>query len=298
MIHEFAVEPAALSEFNPVWQALEQFGVDHGRLISQFPKGWLGAVYEAIKPCPDYEKKSLEIRLTQLRRKVVRFRRNRPSDPELSWRENAHVEDRANSFHAIIQNDNLEKHERVITAFDLHDGSSLWKVKTQDNVARTPESLAAVLGPLGKISKELLFVDPHFSTEARWSKVFVECLCACGATEDSHYRIEVHTGAVPGRRVLEASVKRWIVPRLPLGLSIRFVLWEQKELGEKLHARYFLTERGGIRFDVGLDEGEPGETTDVSLLAVDLYEARWAGFHEPSAAYAKVDEFTVGAASQ
>jgi hypothetical protein len=71
------------------------------------------------------------------------------------------------------------------------------------------------------------------------------------------------------------------------------VLWKQRPTGEKLHARYFLTERGGIRFDVGLDAGEPGETTDVSLLSDDLYRARWADFQEATAAFDKVDEFTV-----
>ena len=39
MLHEYAIEPAVLSQFNAVWQALEQFGVPHGRLISTFPEG-------------------------------------------------------------------------------------------------------------------------------------------------------------------------------------------------------------------------------------------------------------------
>jgi hypothetical protein len=54
-----------------------------------------------------------------------------------------------------------------------------------------------------------------------------------------------------------------------------------------------LTERGGISFDVGLDAGQPGETTDVRLLSDELYEARWADFQNTTAAYEKVGEFTV-----
>ena len=293
MIHEFAIEPESLSELNLVWQALEQFGVAHGRMISDFPKGWQRQVYDATSKCLPVERKRLEVRLDQLKRKVVRFRQNRPSDSSLSWRQNAHNEDSEQSFRAIIQSDNAEQHERVLTPFDLHDESPFWRVKTQDNVERTPESLAAVLGPLGRVSKQLLFVDPHFSTEARWSRVFIACMNACGASQGSHSRVEVHTGSNPPRDFLEASINQWVTPRLPQGLQIKFVLWEQRESGEKMHARYFLTERGGISFDVGLDAGEPGETTDVSLLSDELYEARWAGFQSTSAVYEKVGEFTV-----
>jgi hypothetical protein len=54
-----------------------------------------------------------------------------------------------------------------------------------------------------------------------------------------------------------------------------------------------LTERGGIRFDVGLDRGEPGQTTDVSLLNDDLHQKRWSDFQSVSAAFDKVDDFEI-----
>ena len=38
------------------------------------------------------------------------------------------------------------------------------------------------------------------------------------------------------------------------------------EGNEDLHSRYILTNLGGIRIEHGLDEGQEGETTDVSLL--------------------------------
>lgn len=293
MIREFAVEPEALSRFNPVWQALEQFGVAHGRLISEYPKRWLRQVYEATAHCPHVERSKLEIRLAQLRRKVVRFRRNRPADPNLTWRQNAHTEDLATPFYAIVQSNNDEKHERVLSPYDLHDDNALWRVQTQDKVERTPAAIAAIIAPLAKISRHLLFVDPYFSTDAKWSKVFVECINACGVTVGNGQTIELHTGPSPARSFLEPEVKKWIVPRIPQGVAVRFVLWQQRDAGEKLHARYFLTERGGIRFDVGLDEGQPGETTDVGLLNDDLHQSRWADFQDATPAYEKVDEFTV-----
>ena len=37
MIHEYAVNPDSLSSFNEIWQALEQFGVQHGRMLVGCP---------------------------------------------------------------------------------------------------------------------------------------------------------------------------------------------------------------------------------------------------------------------
>ena len=36
-----------------------------------------------------------------------------------------------------------------------------------------------------------------------------------------------------------------------------------------------MTERGGLYYDYGLCKGNPGETTDVSILDDGLYNERW-----------------------
>ena len=56
-------------------------------------------------------------------------------------------------------------------------------------------------------------------------------------------------------------------------LEMTLVHWrkDRNTEGETLHPRYILTDRGGIRIEHGLDEGEYGETTDISLLDRTLY---------------------------
>lgn len=293
MIHEFAVEPEALAKFNPIWQALEQFGVEYGRLVSAYPSKWLRHVYDATNGCKPMERKQLEVRLGRLRQKVRRFGAARKYDGEKPWRENVLVGHEASPFCGIIQSDNPNNHDAILTPTDLHDENECWACKREDRIERSSEQLAAALAPLGCLSSELLFVDPHFSTEVRWTRVLAELLTVCDVGGGKKTRIEFHTGAVPTRDVLEPAILKWVMNRFRPSVSIRFVLWEQKELGEKLHARYFLTELGGIRYDVGLDEGEPGETTDVGLLSRNLYADRWAEFQLPTAAYSIVDDFTL-----
>lgn len=80
---------------------------------------------------------------------------------------------------------------------------------------------------------------------------------------------------------------------MPKGLELTFIRWRQLEEGEKLHPRYILTDIGGIRIEVGLDEGEVGETTDISLPSELEYSQRWANFQRSTSAYKFVDELKI-----
>lgn len=293
MLKEYAVEPESLSKLNTVWQAMEQFGVEHGRLISDFPKKWLRSIYDSTASCSPIERKSIEERLIRLKDKVVRFRKGSEFNPDKSWRENVYQEDSHQPFHAIIQTDNDTHRDRILTPFDLHEGTSLWKIRREYPASRKPGELAKIVAPLGLISRELLFIDPYLSTDPKWINVLVECLKACEVNENNHRRIEIHTQSTVSRAEWNRIANKQIAPSLPVGVSIRFVIWGQREEGEKFHARYFMTERGGIRFDVGLDAGKPGETTDVGLLSEALRATRWKQFQDSTAAFDKVDEFTI-----
>jgi hypothetical protein len=48
-----------------------------------------------------------------------------------------------------------------------------------------------------------------------------------------------------------------------------------------------------VRIERGLDEGEEGETTDISLLDETLYRQRWKDFQKATAAFEFVDEVVV-----
>lgn len=71
MIHEFAVEPAAINNWQDFRFIYDQVGVEHGRLISRFPGKWAGMVIEAVKANPhvrDIERSSIVTKLQNLER--------------------------------------------------------------------------------------------------------------------------------------------------------------------------------------------------------------------------------------
>jgi hypothetical protein len=59
---------------------------------------------------------------------------------------------------------------------------------------------------------------------------------------------------------------------------------------ERLHDRFVLTDRGGVLSTYGWDSGEPGQTSEVSLLDEDSYLLRWKQYQRENAAFDLVGE--------
>jgi hypothetical protein len=73
----------------------------------------------------------------------------------------------------------------------------------------------------------------------------------------------------------------------------------RKTGGEKLHPRFLLTELGGIQFDYGLDAGDaPGDTTIVTLMDHDLWQAVRADYTVPSPSFTITSDCIVGIVGQ
>lgn len=83
-----------------------------------------------------------------------------------------------------------------------------------------------------------------------------------------------------------------MVPRLeqivPRGMPFRLIRWQKRT---EFHNRYLLTNRGGIFFLHGLDEG-PG-TDDLALVGESNFQRRWMDFQKQTACFNFVDEFPI-----
>jgi hypothetical protein len=93
----------------------------------------------------------------------------------------------------------------------------------------------------------------------------------------------------PDKAVLAARQGhlRSILPSLiPTGTVLRAFHWIRKPGGKKLHPRFIITERGGIQYDYGLDEGSsPGEKTIVTLMDQGLWQTVRADYTHPSPSF-------------
>jgi hypothetical protein len=296
MIHEYAIDPDALASFNEVWQALEQFGVSHGRVVVQCPKRWWGIVKRNLETAESIlhprEYKSLEERCFRLKesRKLV-SRRNLKYDGEKQFVDALADEHLNRPFQAVVQ---LEPNPNaaipVLSRFDLHDGNPLWKVGRSKAVDRNSEALAMAVEPLIRISTDFLFIDPYFASKPQDYQSLVKMLHVATEQQSAVPRIEIHTSTKGTMAFILDKCRTSIAPRLPAKTEIKVFQWRERVGGERLHDRFVLTDLGGMLSTYGWDSGEPGQTTEVSLLDEDSYLNRWKQYQRETAAFDLVGE--------
>lgn len=289
LFHEFALDPKVLSDWRSFRYFWDHFGVEQGRLISEFPRKWKRLVYDQLANSQDIRKKDIEERLHRIDKKL--FRSKRCYFAERTWLENAEDQHFERPFRAVISDTNPRCRPFVKVADDLDEEDVQWKVTREQRVPRNAEALTECVTPLFSLARELFFVDPHFDPEAtRFTDTLRRMLRDAWATERPFRKIQLHVvkpkskpGYQPETPGCWRSKCEHRLPRnIPIGLSIRVVRWlyrDEQVVGDNPHARYLLTDVGGVRFDYGLDEGDAeGRTTDVSILDESLWKQRMVDY--------------------
>jgi len=291
MLHEFALDPRVLNNWEAVRYFLDNFGISKGRLISRYPKKWEKMVYDSCYNCRDNEKKKIEERLSKIDSKLFKSKREFNSDKD--WLTNAEQQHAISPFHAIISNKNPRNLKDLLIAEDINEDTPLWNVKKEDRFQRRAVDLARCVKPLLDISTEIIFVDPHFDpSKSRFRKTLSEFFKDINSNNKIS-RVEYHLGDKLEGKYFEDNCLEHIPKLLLKDRMITFVRWRKLEKRDMLHPRYILTDKGGIRIEVGLDEGNDGRTTDISILDVSLYEKRWKEYQRDTSPFDFVDELKI-----
>ncbi|HRW59669.1 MAG TPA: hypothetical protein P5340_03350 [Defluviicoccus sp.] len=293
MLYEYAVEPAAIAESWGTFRYLiEKFGFEQGRLIAQFPKNWKKMVYEAAGHLPDGEnKKRIEVRLQQLSDGVF-LRSGRPYRPERDWIGNAVAEHQRQPFRAVIAADNRPDGDGILHCSDVAHDHPLMVAAPDDRVPRTAEELGRAAAMLLGCSREIILVDRYFDPSAtRFRNVLREFLRLAAAGGRQVSRCEYHFVDGQGNPACDAFKREcstWLRNVIPPGWTVTFFRWREKPRGEDFHARYVLTDIGGLDINAGLDEA-PGQTTDVRRMGSDVYQQRLKDFQRDADTYELVE---------
>lgn len=293
MLYEYAVEPAAIAES---WQTfrylIEKFGFEQGRLIAQFPKAWKKMVYEAAGHLPDGEnKKRIEVGLQQLSDGVF-LRSGRPYRPERDWIGNAVAEHQRQPFRAVIAADNRPDGDGILHCSDVAHDHPLMAVAPDARIERTAAELAKAVEPLLRWSKDIVLVDRYFDPSARrFRSVLRELLRLASEGGRQIRRCEYHF--VDGQKnppcdAFERGCGPWLRDVIPPGWTVAFFRWREKLEGEDFHARYVLTDIGGLDINAGLDEA-PGQTTDVRRMGIAVCQQRLKDFQRDAETYELVE---------
>lgn len=297
MLREFAVEPEAIAtSWENFRYVIEKFGVEQGLVISRYPKRWARLVIEATSGLDDLSRKRIE---EKLRRGsiILPFGRGGYRDAD-SWLGNALREHQQAPFAGIVTRESDPGRHYQLGVRDLND--EFFAATRQGIVPRQADSLARAMEPLLQCARQLVLVDPHFDPRRpKWRKPLGAILRVAINSHNRPQEIEYHIkrkdpANADGvwQQQFRVECERHLRPVIPAGFCVRFVLWDDSDSAEKLHARYVLTDRGGLSVENGLDEGDQGDTTDISLLSSTVWEIRLAQVGQRPA-FRRADEVVV-----
>lgn len=305
MLHEYAIEPSALTRFETCRYILEKMGIPKGRYIANFPSDWLNSVRQACSDDPDclgINRQKIMISLKKAS-KCVLNKNYRFYDRDLEWLQNAENGHAEAPFYAIIAKENPRSHTKVLEIDNITEEHPLLAIQREKIVIRTATELLKVAMPLLEVSNEFIFVDGYFNPlDKKYQNTTKAFLRAINKVETAVKRLEYHTrgdrkndGLSTFEDFCKACLKNFSgCP--PKRTPLRFFRWNQRTDGIKLHARYLLTNVGGIRFDAGLDEaydagnGKTNQDTDVSLIDTTVYNELWNRFTNPSQYFDRSDQ--------
>ncbi|MEW6140366.1 MAG: hypothetical protein AB1733_19270 [Thermodesulfobacteriota bacterium] len=197
-------------------------------------------------------------------------------------------------FHAVIASENRRALNFVLMANDIVADTKRWNVPRECEVARTPESLAAVVERLVHHGDHIIFVDKLFDPGVktpRWREILCAFIALVTYRDGRPPVLEYHTmmdesafsaASDQGRQEIQEHFESWLADNLPSGVEITVFLWSEDFARKRVHARCVLTERGGMRIDAGLDRVTDDHMTDVMLMDDTLYAQRWSMLCEAS----------------
>ena len=291
MIYEYAVDPGLFADFGIFRLFYDSFGKEKGRLISDIPsKEWTSLARTILKEkCKKpRERTKISAGLIALKKRGVLYQRCACQwDEEKPWITNAEINHHSNAFHAIISHDGGGGECPVLTPDWSISDQELWKAPNDQTVERTAAVMVETIRPMLDCAKEVVLVDRNFDpNKLRFRRVMLEIVAR--ATQETQQpgleRIAYHLG---DEREIEGGCIDRIKPSLPAGVSIDFYIWSKDDL----HARFVLTDIGGVLVEHGLDDYDGPGTQDVliSRLSEDTYKKWWTLCH------ARAPDFSISA---
>lgn len=293
MLYEYALEPRAIAaDWDTCRYLSEKFGFDRGRLLALYPKKWLLLAIQSASDLPDKEKKTVVEKLVRLKRDCS-IRSSRDYDSVLpDWLTNAVAQQAIDPFRAIIAMDNAGGQEFVLPANKLDETHPLFSVAHDCQVQRDVASLATAMSMMLKSASHVLFVDAYYDP---FNSKYQNTLRACLKRVQSANPVavcEVHHldyPRCPAAEDIKREAHNVFLTVIPDGMKLAIYRWQEKNGGEDFHARYLLTDKGGIRVDAGFSAEGSHQTTDMSLMAFDVSQSRMRAFARDADVYELVE---------
>jgi hypothetical protein len=283
MVYEYAVDPNCLCDWQRLRFIADSIGVPKGRLVSEYPGSWRRTVLQILAGRLPAEKTRLEVQFQRIRSGLISSNRRIFDGEHGDWLTNAEAAHASDPFRAIVAAANPRTNPSVLVIDDIDETTALWRTSHNFPVPRKAKDMAATVRLLLHVAYDIVFVDPHFDPAAiRFRRPFEQFLACCAQSRNNRMpRIRIMTRTdypATAGDAYEGNCRHYLAPLIPNTLTCELVRIREKTTpSEVIHNRFVLTDRGGVKFGIGLDDddGDDGQTDDVDLLSQDTFDLRW-----------------------
>jgi hypothetical protein len=197
--------------------------------------------------------------------------------PELPWLDNALAQHASSPFQAIIAANKPAGTAIVLRADEVDESNPLVRVSHDAAIERSHADIAAALDLLLRTAQRVLIVDPYYDPfDARYQGTLRACLAVLfdanpKATCEIHHKEHKRC---PPADAIERNARTKFVGVIPNGKVVTIYRWQEIDGGTDFHARYLLTDKGGIAIDAGFSAEGGHQTTDMHLMSSELAQAK------------------------
>lgn len=294
MNESFAAEPLALRGHLHLKFLLEKFGPLTGRYLAAYPKNWKDQVIQLNAECGDVERERIKVLLRRAREQMqIVSGASLPFDETDTWIGNVIklLESRPKRLlhGAVISS--LSLPERYHDVFELDDLQL--PPTAEERIAATPDEFLRVARTLLLTSAELGLVDPFIDPSDRYVRAILDALIA-HAAKGCCQSIRIWTRAsvalaANSENDLRKSLESLVPTKTQNRLVVELNLLDDGNHADRMHGRYLLSCKGGIRFDQGFQQLPATRKVDVSPLSSseilrELWQTYFEGVHSWPAA--------------
>jgi hypothetical protein len=252
-------------------------------------------VHDSLSSCHPIEKAKIVERLSRIKDRMIA--RQSAWDPQKEWLPNAEEEHSRKPFLAILARTNPRSQLFVLESNAVEENHPLWKTEASQPVPRTPQQICTCVGPLLRMSRQILFVDPYFrpsqySYRMLFSELF-KLFLHDRSFSPASVGIFVSNKINCTEQYFFEECQKYMPALIPVGMQVTIGLWRQRVDSEEIHNRYILTDRGGVKFGNSLREGDTGTTDDINLLSDEQHKLRLNQYAGPSYAFDQVRVITI-----
>jgi len=282
IINKIAIEPSSITSWESFRYVMEKLGFSKGLLLAKFPKSWPKMLLDSLD-VGDIERQRIVTKL-----KNYKNDRMIPSgieyNPDAEWVENFINVHELIDIKKVMVSDFISITDCDVSTQREAD-SEFFDCPREVNILNTSNNLSDIADVLVSNSVVLILVDPYLNIYSGNSYVeTISKFVSIASNSDKCKKIIIYTknDFIPRARhkELDRVFNEKILPISNSGLEICVKYVDDSMSKHPLHARYLLTEKGGMRYDKGFKPGKPAVHMDISLLDKMMHQTLYARFSE------------------